>query len=299
MNGIIRHTARARTFLLASSILVPALALGGLATEAQAQDEVELSVPQLTSCSERYSLISSMQPELRQDAREAIRRGFDTRRDWGTDENIEIMRRDTTARGEPVVRVHYPEGTSSPGDTEPGGAGFYTEHTELAGADSACLRYQVRFAPDFDFVRGGKLPGLYGGEAPSGGDRATGENGFSMRFMWREDGDGELYEYVVNQDEEYGASVGRGLWRFETGRWVTIEQEIVLNDPDRKNGVARVWIDGEPILEQQGIVYRTTDSLHIDGVMFSTFFGGHGEEWRTPYDQSVDFAGFRLYAPSS
>lgn len=262
--------------------------------------EANLTTPDSATCSTRYPEVAHHRPALDSpDAQQSIRSGFATHRDWGTEHNIEILTAGEAGLDEPVLRVHYPAGTSSPGDTDQGGAGFYTEDAALTTSDRACLRYQVRFAEDFDFVQGGKLPGLYGGEAPSGGTRADGDNGFSMRFMWREQGQGELYEYVVNQDEDYGASVGRGLWHFPAGRWVTIEQEIVLNDPDSDNGIARVWIDGEPVLEQHGIVYRTSDTVTIDGLMFSSFFGGHGEGWRTPRDQYADFTGFRLYAPDS
>ncbi|MFC3283154.1 polysaccharide lyase [Litchfieldella rifensis] len=291
------HCFTSRRLAIASVLLA---ATTGLPAQADSQEDDALAVPQVAACSQRYPLVASPRPATGNGtAKEAIRQGFGTDRDWGTEQNVEILPPDATGLGEPGLRVHYPEGTSSPGDTEEGGAGFYTEEAAFQASDRGCLQYRVRFEPGFDFVKGGKLPGLYGGEGPSGGTAADGENGFSMRFMWREDGQGELYEYVVNQDEEedYGASVGRGLWHFPTGRWVTIEQEIILNDPDQENGVARVWIDGAPMLEQNGIVYRTTDSVTIDGLMFSSFFGGDGEEWRTPRDQIIDFAAFRFYAP--
>lgn len=284
-----------------------ALALATLmVAQSLAAEDVDaaLTTPAAQGCSARYTEIVHHRPDT--DAvtpKQAVRRGFATKRDWGTEHNVEILTPQESGLDQPVLRVHYPAGTSSPGDDArgrgQGGAGFYTEDADLASADRACLRYQVRFAEGFDFVRGGKLPGLYGGDGPSGGDRADGENGFSMRFMWREDGQGELYEYVVNQDEDYGASVGRGLWRFPTGRWVSIEQEVVLNHPERDDGIVRVWIDGEPVLEQRNIVYRTSDEVGVSGVMFSSFFGGHGEGWRTPRDQYVDFSDFRLYLPGS
>lgn len=283
--------------VIASVLLATAT---GLSAQALGQQDDALGIPQVAACSERYPLLASPHPAMAGGtAKEAIRQGFGTDSDWGTEQNVEILSPEATGLGEPGLRVHYPAGTSSPGDTEEGGAGFYTEDASFTASDRGCLQYRVRFEPGFDFVKGGKLPGLYGGEAPSGGTAADGENGFSMRFMWREDGQGELYEYVVNHDddEDYGVSVGRGLWRFPVGRWVTIEQEVILNDPGQNNGVARVWIDGAPVLEQNGIVYRTTDSLTIDGLMFSTFFGGDGEEWRTPRDQTIDFAAFRFYAP--
>ncbi|MGB8714697.1 MAG: polysaccharide lyase [Onishia taeanensis] len=267
---------------------------------AMADEDTALGTPTQSACSQRYPLVAATSPEVdAKDAQAAIRQGFSTHKDWGTDQNAEILGAHQTGLGEAGLRVHYPANTSSPGDTDIGGAGFYAAPASLAGAETACLSYQVRFAPGFNFVKGGKLPGLFGGEAPSGGEEANGKNGFSMRYMWRKNGQGELYEYAVDQGEEYGKSVGRGLWSFPTGRWMTLEQEIVLNDPGQANGIARVWVDGRPILEQRGIIYRTTSDVTIDGLMFSTFFGGHGEDWRTPSDQHADFAAFRFYAPTS
>lgn len=259
-------------------------------------DEASLGIPGVEACSTRYTEVDAPRPSATGNGHDAIREGFDTQRHWGTKTNVERLEAGQTGLGEPGLRVHYPAGSSSPGDGERGGAGFYTEPAALAGAERACLSYQVRFEPGFDFVKGGKLPGLYGGEAPSGGETADGENGFSMRLMWREQGQGELYEYVVDQK---GTSVGRGSWTFPSGQWVTVEQEIVLNDPGQANGLARLWIDGLPVLEQRDIVYRTTPALTIDGLMFSTFFGGSGDEWRTPRDQYADFAAFRLYVPTT
>ncbi|MBN8414377.1 hypothetical protein LCL99_11535 [Halomonas denitrificans] len=283
MTNTTRLTASVLAVLAAQPLLV------------QAADEP--GRPDVAACSTRLPLVASPAPMLGESsAHDAIREGFDTTRTWGTEENVELLAGHAET---PALRVHYPQGTSSPGDTDVGGAGFYAEPAELSGSDHACLSYRVRFEQGFDFVKGGKLPGLFGGEAPSGGDDVTGENGFSMRYMWRENGQGELYEYVVGGDNDYGDSIARGRFSFPSGQWVTLEQEIILNDPGQANGVARVWVNGQPLIEQTDITYRTSDSVHIDGLMFSTFFGGHGKDWRTPRDQHVDFADFHFYAPRS
>ena len=288
-------TTRLSATLLAICATQPALADNGANDSDAAQQGP--GVPQVAACSARHPLVASPAPALgEKSAHDAIREGFDTTRTWGTEENVELLPGHSAT---PALRVLYPEDTSSPGDTDTGGAGFYTEPSALEGRDHACLSYRVRFESGFNFVKGGKLPGLYGGEAPSGGDDVTGENGFSMRYMWREDGQGELYEYVVGGESDYGDSVARGRFTFPTGQWVTLEQEIILNDPGKANGIARVWVDGRPVLEQTNLTYRTDDDVHIDGLMFSTFFGGHGEDWRTPSDQHADFADFRFYAPRS
>ncbi|PMR73935.1 hypothetical protein C1H69_16130 [Billgrantia endophytica] len=257
-------------------------------------DEASVGVPQVEACSQRYVQVDTPRPAQAGNGHESIREGFDTHRHWGTEENVQRLGAEHTDLDEPGLRVHYPAGTSSPSDEPLGGAGFYADPKALAGAERACLSYQVRFAPDFDFVKGGKLPGLYGGDAPSGGEAVDGENGFSLRLMWREMGEGELYPYVVGHE---GVSVGRGSWHFPVGRWVSVEQEVILNDPGRDNGIARLWIDGRPVLEHRDITYRTTPESTIDGLMFSTFFGGTGKEWQTPRDQFVDFAAFRFYTP--
>lgn len=46
---------------------------------------------------------------------------------------------------------------------------------------------RMRFGPGFDWVRGGKLPGLCAGQCPTGCDKSISPNeGFSARIMWTE-----------------------------------------------------------------------------------------------------------------
>lgn len=253
----------------------------------------------LPPCSERYPLAVHLQPSgWLKSGKQSVRSDYASTRDWGTEDNVLILSPLSSGLTESALRVLYPRNSSSPSDSERdeiprGGLGFYTEQQHLQETDRACLHYQLRFEANFDFVKGGKLPGLYGGEAPSGGEEVTGENGYSMRLMWREDGQGELYAYLLGRE---GDSIGRGSWYFPSGRWISVEQEVILNTPGENDGLVRIWIDGWPVLEERGLVYRTTAEVGIDGLMFSTFFGGTGEKWRTPRDQHVDFAGFRLFA---
>lgn len=90
------------------------------------------------------------------------------------------------------VRVAFPQGSVNPGSTVApvGGAGF--EQRAATYAKGRCLHYEVRFAPDFDFAKGGKLPGLFGGEAPRGCLPEELSLGFSARLMWRAQGGGSF-----------------------------------------------------------------------------------------------------------
>lgn len=156
-------------------------------------------------------------------------------------------------------------------------------------ADTVFLRYQVRFPPGFDFVKGGKLPGLYGGSGGSGGQHH--DDGFSTRYMWRRGGAGEVYAYLPG-GSGFGVSLGRGSWTLPTGQWTDIQQGVRLNTPGRADGTLTVWVNGRQVFNQNGLTFRLTDQPRIDGLFFSTFFGGGDPSWASPKDQYADFAGF-------
>ena len=214
---------------------------------------------------------------------------------WGFD-NLEIRSDDVFDQ---VLRVYYPEGSASPSvsrqnDVSLGGAQFYADlfvppHDELR------LSYYVKFAEGFDFVKGGKLPGLFGGAGASGGSIPDGSDGFSTRLMWRTEGEGEVYAYLPTS-ERFGTSIDRGAWQFEPGIWYKLDQEVILNTPDVADGEIRLWVNDTLVIEQTEIMFRTADSLQIDGIFFSTFFGGGDPSWATPQDTYVDFANFSVTA---
>ncbi len=252
------------------------------------------------SCSQRYTHGSPLELEPGLAAIDAVWRAFRPSRVWGVAENVTLVT--AAPGGPPVLAVRYPEGSINPSSVAPrGGAGFVSRAGLDAGVDAACLRYRVRFAEGFAFAQGGKLPGLYGGDGPVGGAAAAA--GFSARLMWRAAGRGELYAYLpeagARAGRRYGQSLGRGAWRFPAGRWVRIEQEIVLNDPGAANGIARVWIDGQLRLERRDLVFRHGRDVRIDGLMFSTFFGGSDPSWASPRDQEARFADFAIHLPAS
>jgi hypothetical protein len=210
--------------------------------------------------------------------------------DFGLD--IAELVADPEAPGGTLLRVPYPAGSASRGmDGPDGGMQAYLQLPEPV--DVLELSYQVRFPADFDFVKGGKLPGLYGGTVTSGQHIPDGTNGFSTRYMWRADGDGEVYAYLPTS-EEHGTSLGRGCWMFDSGTWNTIRQRVQLNTPGESDGRITVWQDDQLVLDRPGLEFRTTGELRIDGLFFSTFFGGDDDSWASPVDQHADYAAFTL-----
>ena len=193
------------------------------------------------------------------------------------------------------LRASYPKGSSSPrgsraAGVKEGGGQFYG--TLASGpVDHLYLRYYLRFEPGFDFVKGGKLPGFYGGTQVSGGRIPDGTDGFSTRFMWRTAGQGEVYAYLPSSDT-FGTSLGRGDFSFTPGKWQCVEQEVALNTPGASDGVVRAWLDGKRVYQNEYLSYRTVASLRIEGVFFSTFFGGGDSSWAPSRDLHADFAHF-------
>lgn len=87
-----------------------------------------------------------------------------------------------------ALEVHYPAGTRE-------GAQFSMNlFAGTAPVQTAVLSYEVAFDANFDWVKGGKLPGLYGA-SPNATSICTGGNHqpdcFSARLMWRNRGIGE------------------------------------------------------------------------------------------------------------
>ena len=97
-------------------------------------------------------------------------------------------------------------------------------------------------------------------------------NGFSTRFMWRANGDMEVYAYTPGKTETFGKSLGRGFFRFETDRAYTVEQVLKLNTPGLNDGSIVVNVDGKEVFRDTAVNFRLSGITHIDSVMFSTFF---------------------------
>lgn len=194
-----------------------------------------------------------------------------------------------------VVTVDFPKGSINPGNkaAPEGGAGFLAALP--GGAEAACLGYDVRLPAGFAFAKGGKLPGLYGGEGPTGCAKGKGMDGFSARLMWRAKGAGEVYLYAPEKEAKCGVSIGRGKFRFATDRWVRVTEEIVLGRPGVADGRLRLWIDGTLVVARDDLLLREQPDVAVGGAMFSTFFGGDDPAWASPADQSIAFRDMVIY----
>lgn len=208
--------------------------------------------------------------------------------------NVYPVRRDKGAA--PAFWVYYPEGTYDPGSMmrlgrRIGGAVFQVP-VPSGPLDCIFLHYEFVLPHDFDFAQGGKLPGLYGGVPVSGGATADGFNGFSVRLVWDPEGTGAVYAYVPGKEGRYGSRLGNVSWALSKGVAQEVDIQIVLNSPGEKNGVLRVWINDILRFESANISYRSTPDLKVDGLLFSSFFGGSSPRFANPKDAYILFSNF-------
>lgn len=188
------------------------------------------------------------------------------------------------------LRVNFAVGKIGP---EEGGAGW---RMPFGKHETAELSYTLRFSKDFDFVKGGKLPGLCGGpDNVSGGRRATGTNGFSARLMWRKDGRGEAYVYHKNQKGDYGDSFAFPAdFRFPIEAPVKVKIAVTMNTVGKRDGVLRVWIDEKRLVERTDMEWRTVGSFGVDGLYFETFHGGGDASWAPTRACWAEFAEMKV-----
>ena len=169
------------------------------------------------------------------------------------------------------------------------------------------LSYWVKFDNDFDFdgdkYSGGKLPGLGSGDLASGGNKPTGTNGFTSRYMWREGGQATLYLYHMDQPKTYGEdfllkdSNGEQKY-FERGQWHNMVQRVKVNDGSSSNGEVDVWMDGEQVLDLDNLRFMTNGG-GIDTAYFSTFHGGNGSDWWPDNNDNAYFDDFVVSTEAS
>ena len=183
-----------------------------------------------------------------------------------------------------VLRVKYSAGSywTSPSK---GGTQFYIYPLENIVTGHVSFEFEVLFPSNFDFVKGGKLPGLFGGRPGcSGGDSAL--DCFSGRFMWGPSSSGYCYLYIPKNvahlpefcqltgfpkcDQQYGFGLAGRANYFPKDKWNKIKETIKLNTPGQANGRLTISVNGNQIFDYDKIIFRTTNSISINGIMFET-----------------------------
>jgi hypothetical protein len=184
------------------------------------------------------------------------------------------------------IRVVYPKGSYK----SPKSGGFQYISKPIKESDTIEMGYKIYIPKDFDYVKGGKLPGIYGGVPLSGGNReGVGIDGISLRLMFRESGYIEVYGYIPNTSDKYGTSLIKGKMRLKGGV-NDIRLYASMNGKGR-DGVVELNVNGDTY-SIDNIVLRLDARLKFSGIFFSTFFGGNSREYATLKRQELIFSSF-------
>ena len=228
-----------------------------------------IGADQQVSCRERYT--NALQWPLKRENGELFT-SFDLQArlgstDWGLLERVSVVRADNPSKSALVFDLSRPVKTDearSANTAEPAGAGFEWLPRSINGPRAGCASFVIRFEPDFAFNSGGRLPGIRGGRTSE--DR-SGPSAFSTRLAWTSEGQLNIYGQMPGLTSSRGVANERSQVTIPRGRWIAVDQEVVLNTPGRSDGIVRVWLDGSLAFENRSVAFRKDEEAGIRGIL--------------------------------
>ena len=206
------------------------------------------------------------------------------------------------------------------------GSGFKSKPFQKFPTDHVIMEYQVFFPKDFDWVKGGKLPGV--GLGP-GNDAATGSDWQdelgSVRIMWRENGQGIAYLYlpleiakdgtrdgtILVQNKEFETAAEGSLEKhagidlffknkdglqFKKDAWNDVKLQVKLNTPNKSDGFLELTINGTT-RRVNNVIFRKSRDIQINVALVIAFFGGSSSDWAAKKKETIQFKGFEITFP--
>lgn len=230
---------------------------------------------------------------------------------WGMDHgDFERVKR--TRDG---ITIKFPAG----GYASSNGVNIKGSPTPFPSTDMT-IRYKVFVPEDFDWVKGGKLPGLIW--AGGAGGRSW-KKGGSARVMWRRGGTIVGYLYLSTTVGSYDGTpnnplmrrqhpdfnkivhhtngAGLDIWRHEKktlslkrGEWNTIKMRVKMNSKDTADGVLSLRVNKDK-KRFKGIMFvDDPQKIPLEGIQLSSWFGGGSKDYAPKKDQELVFKRFTL-----
>jgi hypothetical protein len=181
-------------------------------------------------------------------------------REWGLLKNAKVVV--SNSRESLEVKLASTEDEDHPAQN---GVGFVWPMRELSHASAACLSYGAYLPAGFAFKEVGVLPGLYGAADMTQIDELQPEDAFAMRMSWYSAGDIGVDVRIPGHNGYWEGATRKKTW--PTGRWVSIQQEVILNTPGKADGTLRVWIDGALTVNRSGLALRGSQRSGFSGVV--------------------------------
>ena len=160
----------------------------------------------------------------------------------------------------------------------------------FANLDTIYVRFDTRYAPDYDNSGGSHGPALGGSMNPpygmlgTAGQKPTGFDYFvlNMEPLGTVGTNGEFgfYTYFVNMLPDGAGNYWGNIFRssqitapvITPGQWHCVEYSITLNTPgNNTDGSATYWVDGTPHRKVTGIMWRNSSNLRINTLMLDSY----------------------------
>lgn len=238
---------------------------------------VEETVP---SCSTRY--VEGTRLSLDRDG-EALSaadlQGQANGLDWGLSDRARIVAlKEGPDRFALELDLASRKGEPRFGSRDHKGAGVMWLPQSTRAGRSACLSYSIYLQDDLDMQHAVELPGLVGA-APGVELRSDAAPAFTARVAWQDRGAIDVLARTSTKNQNHSVGNSRGKFDLKPGRWLAIEQEIVVNTPGVRDGMVRVWVDGGLRLERATSLLADTPEIlpEIAGVVL-----GAGPVGRAP-----------------
>jgi len=161
--------------------------------------------------------------------------------------------------GEPA-----PSDEDGEAEPSPNGIRFSWQPASFTSVRGACLSYRLFMSKDFSFAAPGVLPGLFAARELEDLDAVQPKSGAVTRLGWQKDG---VIGVDVRTPAVAGTWLGAQYLTWPLNRWVSVEQEVVLNAPGKANGILRLWIDGELKINNTTVNLGSDDKATLAGVV--------------------------------
>lgn len=185
------------------------------------------------------------------------------------------------------VRLRQGSGSVYQKAATPGGVSHRWAPSGMTGATAACLSYSVWLPEDFDFGGGGVLPGVLAGHHHDPRNEDKGTSGVLAAPVWRQDGTTQVDVYSSSADGRTSNAMSVEGLLLPRGRWVSLEEEVVLNAPGAADGILRLWLDGALRIERKDVAWRTDDQMLLSGVLADVSYGGLENSSIAPTDTEI------------
>lgn len=163
----------------------------------------------------------------------------------------------------------------------------------FAGSESAFLQYSLYIPANFLCMKGGKLPGLGGGKGNTGGKVPDGFDGWSVRFMFNKACTLCSYVYYPEMPGKYGEKIlleeKDYPFILPKGAWIKIGLYVKMNDIGKRNGIVQCFVDDRLMMHADNLLFRKTEALKVDHLLFSVFYGGADASYAPPGDCQLYF----------